>query len=279
MDAKSDLFIPEDVLLRKGARKAAEIPEHIRNGLQAGQIESVNLTEWLAVDHVFLFQKVTHEWGMDAETIEIMEQLKQMNEHRIMKIIPAIGMQWLNLLNRLTMNEHTNLFRSIAEHRSDSIRCWAAYIIGLDSRLNLTEKLERIRPFAADHHFGVREIAWMAVREPISADLSSALHDLIPWSVDPDPLIRRFAIECIRPRGVWAKHIPELKENPAMALPLLDAVKSDAHKYVQDSVSNWLNDAGKTNPEWVRQVCDTWIQQSDTKHTLRIITRAKRSLT
>lgn len=64
-----------------------------------------------------------------------------------------------------------------------------------------------------------------------------------------------------------------------MALPLLDAVKSDAHKYVQDSVSNWLNDASKTNPEWVRQVCATWTQQSDTKHTRRIVTRATRSLT
>ncbi len=180
MDAKSDLFIPKDILLRKGVRKATEIPEHIRNGLQAGHIESVNLTEWLAVDHVSLFQKVTHEWGMDAETSAITQQLTQMDEQRIMKIIPAIAMQWLNLLKRLTINEQTNLFRSIAEHRSDSVRCWAAYIIGLDSGLNLTEKLEHIRPFAADPHFGVREIAWMAVRESISAELSSALHDLIP---------------------------------------------------------------------------------------------------
>ncbi|WP_340399771.1 DNA alkylation repair protein [Paenibacillus sp. FSL H8-0079] len=279
MNVKSDLFIPDDVLSRKGARKATEIPEYIRNWLQAGHIESVNLTEWLAVDHVLLFQKITHEWGMDAETKEISEQLKQMNEQRIMKIIPAIGMQWLDVLKRLAINEQTMLFRSIAEHRSDSVRCWGAYIIGLDSRLNLTEKLEHIQPFAADHHFGVREIAWMAVRESISAELSTALQNLISWCNDPDPLIRRFAIESTRPRGVWAKHIPELKENPTAALPLLDAVKSDAHKYVQDSVSNWLNDASKTNPEWVRQICTTWIQQSDTKHTLRIVTRAKRSLT
>lgn len=64
MDAKSDLFIPEDVLLRKGARKAAEIPEHIRNGLQAGRIESVNLTEWLAVDHISLLRglPMNGEW-------------------------------------------------------------------------------------------------------------------------------------------------------------------------------------------------------------------------
>ncbi|WP_440114077.1 DNA alkylation repair protein [Paenibacillus sp. QZ-Y1] len=278
MDAKPDLFIPEDVLLRKGARKATEIQEHIRILLQAGHIESVNLTEWLAVDHVLLFQQIVHEWDMDAETREITEQLQQMNEQRIMKIIPAIGLHWLALLERLAVHERTPLFRSLTEHRSDSIRCWAAYIIGLDSRLDLIEKLELIRPFAADHHFGVREIAWMAVRESITAELSVALQHLIPWTLDPDPLIRRFAIESTRPHGVWAKHIQELKENPAIALPLLDAVKSDAHKYVQDSVSNWLNDASKTNPEWVRKVCATWTQQSDTKHTLRIVTRGQRSL-
>lgn len=118
----------------------------------------------------------------------------------------------------------------------------------------------------------------MAVREPITGELSNALMLLMDWVIDPDPLIRRFAIESIRPHGVWAKHIQELKVNPAMALPLLNHVKSDAHKYVQDSVSNWLNDAGKTNPDWVRQICESWIQQSDTQHTLRIITRGQRSL-
>ncbi|PQP85385.1 DNA alkylation repair protein [Paenibacillus sp. PCH8] len=270
--------MPEDVLHRKGARKATEIPDHIRSLLQAGHIESVNLTEWLAVDHVMLFQQIIHEWGMDADTREITETLNRMDEQRIMKIIPTISIQWLSLLERLEVHKRAHLFHSLAEHRSDSIRCWAAYIIGLDSRLSLTDKLEQIRPFAADHHFGVREIAWMAVRESISAELSTALQHLIPWSVDPDPLIRRFAIESIRPRGVWAKHIQELKENPTIALPLLDAVKSDAHKYVQDSVSNWLNDASKTNPEWVRQTCATWLQQSDTPHTLRIVTRGRRSL-
>ncbi|MHA7579149.1 DNA alkylation repair protein [Paenibacillus vandeheii] len=278
MDAKTDLDIPEDVLLRKGARKGADIPDHIRNLLQSGHIESVNLTEWLAVDHILLFQQIVRDLGMGAETREITEQLTQMNEQRIMKIIPVIANQWLALLERLGDNGRMHHFRFLADHRSDSVRCWAAYMIGLDSGLNLSEKLNRIRPFAADHHFGVREIAWMAVREPITAELSDAVALLVEWTIDPDPLIRRFAIESTRPHGVWAKHIQELKENPAIALPLLDHVKSDAHKYVQDSVSNWLNDAGKTNPGWVRQVCDTWIQQSDTKHTLRIVTRGQRSL-
>lgn len=82
-----------------------------------------------------------------------------------------------------------------------------------------------------------------------------------------------------RPQGVWAKHIAALKENPEMALPLLEIVKSDLSKYVQDSVGNWLNDAEKSQPEWVLQVCRTWEEESRTKETMRILKRAQRSLT
>ncbi|MGD0034039.1 HEAT repeat domain-containing protein [Paenibacillus illinoisensis] len=278
MQAKTHATIPSDILLRKGARKAGDIPEHIRNLLQSGQLESVNLTEWLAVDHILLFQQVTHDWEMIEDTPEITQQLQQLNEQRIMKIIPAIALAWLALMEHQNAEYRTQHFYSIAKHRSDSVRCWAAYMIGLDSQLSLNEKLDRMRPFAADPHFGVREIAWMAVREPIINELPRALEHLLPWTADPDPRIRRFAIESIRPRGVWAKHIQVLKDNPALALPMLEPVKSDQDKYVQDSVSNWLNDASKSNPDWVRQVCSTWLQISDTKATRRITTRAQRSL-
>lgn len=278
MQAKTHATIPSDILLRKGARKAADIPEHIRNFLQSGQLESVNLTEWLAVNHILLFQQFTREWEIIEDTREIIQQLQQLNEQRIMKIIPGIALAWLALMEHKDTEYQTQLFDSIAKHRSDSVRCWAAYMIGLDSRLSLSERLEQIRPFAADPHFGVREIAWMAVREPIINELPIALKHLLPWTANPDPRIRRFAIESIRPRGVWTKHIQVLKDNPALALSLLEPVKSDQDKYVQDSVSNWLNDASKSNPDWVRQVCNTWLQMSDTKATRRITTRAQRSL-
>ncbi|MET3210269.1 UNVERIFIED_CONTAM: 3-methyladenine DNA glycosylase AlkC [Paenibacillus sp. PvR008] len=124
----------------------------------------------------------------------------------------------------------------------------------------------------------MREIAWMAVRGPVAMQLPESLMLLNDWVRDQDANIRRFAIELTRPQGVWAKHIPELKEHPELALPLLGAVQSDPVKYVQDSVSNWLNDASKTKPEWVLQVCDAWLKTSDTKETKRIVTRATRSL-
>ncbi|WP_260865678.1 DNA alkylation repair protein [Paenibacillus xylanexedens] len=268
----------EDILSRKGARTAKDIPKHVLQLLQAGQIESVNLTEWLAVDHLLLFQQIIVEWKLHNESHEIIEQLAPMKEHRIMKIIPAIASGWLQIMDNQELHGRSSLFSVLAEHQSDGVRCWAAYIIGLDSRLNLAEKLERITPFAADHHFGVREIAWMAVRSPVTAELSEALELLAHWATHPDPLIRRFAIEVIRPHRVWSKHIQQLKEQPELALPLLELVKSDTVKYVQDSVSNWLNDASKSNPDWVRRICNNWAEQSDTKHTRRIITRAQRSL-
>ncbi len=195
-----------------------------------------------------------------------------------MKIIPAVAREWQVLMDSISDVESSRIFVALSQHCSDSVRCWAAYIVGQNQHLSIEEKLRSIRPFAADSHFGVREIAWMALREPISKQLIDSIDDLSVWVLDEDANIRRFAIESTRPQGVWAKHIVALKENPAIALPLLEVVKSDPVKYVQDSVSNWLNDASKTNPEWVLQVCDEWLKSSDTKETKRIVTRAKRSL-
>lgn len=142
MDEKTDLDIPEDILLRKGARKGADIPDHIRNLLQSGHIESVNLTEWLAVDHILLFQQVAHELEMDAETREITEQLIQMNEQRIMKIIPTIAANWLNLMERMGDKKRTRIFRSLAEHRFEQ----CALLGGLYHRIGF--------PFESDSKAG-----------------------------------------------------------------------------------------------------------------------------
>uniref|UniRef100_UPI00403F8B5E DNA alkylation repair protein n=1 Tax=Paenibacillus sp. KS-LC4 TaxID=2979727 RepID=UPI00403F8B5E len=266
------------MLHRKGARKIDDIPPKVASLLNEGKLESVNLTEWLAVDHKSLLHAVTAEMSLGQDAESLLLRINAFSERKIMKLIPAIAEEWLVWLEGRCAAERSGLYEALAGHRSDSVRCWAAYMIGLDARLSLEQKLAGIRPFAADQHFGVREIAWMAVREPIIRELREALVYFAGWVIDADANIRRFAIEATRPVGVWAKHIVALKEEPAPALPLLEAVCSDPAKYVQDSVSNWLNDAGKTNPDWVLQVCNRWQEQSDTKQTKRIVTRAKRNL-
>ncbi len=278
MNPKNYFLIPDSILQRKGARKGTDIPEDVLQLLQQGQLQTVNLTEWLAVDHAVLLQHALDDFGLQRSCDVFLSELNHLKEKKIMKILPAIAQAWLNLFEQQTYEERTLIFSAMASHLSDSIRCWAAYIVGIDPRLSVEQKLTGIRPFAADPHFGVREISWMAVRGSIAMQLLESLALLNDWVRDQDANIRRFAIELTRPQGVWAKHIPELKEQPELALPLLEAVQSDPVKYVQDSVDNWLNDASKTNPEWVLRVCDAWLKTSNTKETRRIVTRAKRSL-
>lgn len=136
-----------------------------------------------------------------------MSPLARLSERKIMTVIPAVAAGWLDLMERVSAQDRGSIFGELAGHRSDSVRCWAAYMIGLDERLCLEDKLAGIRPFAADFHFGVREIAWMAVRESIAHELQEAISLLCKWVHDADANIRRFAIESTRPRGVWAKHI------------------------------------------------------------------------
>ena len=110
----------------------------------------------------------------------------------------------------------------------------------------------------ADSHFGVREIIWMALRPEMSEHLDFSIAFLSHWAESEDENIRRFSTEALRPRGVWCAHIEALKEKPEVYLPILDKLKSDKAKYVQDSVGNWLNDASKTRPDFVTALCERW---------------------
>ncbi|WP_258199561.1 DNA alkylation repair protein [Paenibacillus endoradicis] len=278
MNKQNLLVISNDLLIRKGARKISEIPSEVIELLQKGQLQTVNLTEWIAVDHMTLLQNIVDELGLEKESAAVIQRLNNLSEKKVMKIIPAIAREWQILLDSKSEVDSIRLYAALSQHLSDSVRCWAAYIIGQNQRMSLHDKLVNIRPFAADDHFGVREIAWMALREDTINNLIETIRYLDDWVFEEDVNIRRFAIELTRPQGVWAKHITALKENPMIALTLLQSVKSDPAKYVQDSVSNWLNDASKTRPEWVKQICEQWLKISDTKETKRIVTRAQRSI-
>jgi 3-methyladenine DNA glycosylase AlkC len=144
--------------------------------------------------------------------------------------------------------------------------------------LNIKQKLQKIQPFAADKHFGVREISWLVVRPNIAKNLDESLKNLTAWTTNTDENIRRFASEATRPRGVWCEHIEELKQNPELGLMILEPLKSDKAKYVQDSVGNWLNDASKTQPDFVKNVCKKWEKESSTKETAYIIKKALRTI-
>ncbi len=115
----------------------------------------------------------------------------------------------------------------------------------------------------------------MAVRAIVVADPIASIKTLTPWVSDNNANVRRFASEANRPRGVWAASIPLLRKEPHHALPIIDELRFDAERYVEDSVANWLNDAAKDQPGWVKDVLGRWEHDGVAD---RLIQRAARSL-
>jgi 3-methyladenine DNA glycosylase AlkC len=118
----------------------------------------------------------------------------------------------------------------------------------------------------------------MAVRDATIQSLDEALRLLPPWAADPDPNIRRFASELTRPRGVWCAQIERLKAEPWAGVKLLEPLRADPSRYVQNSVANWLNDASRSQPAWVEETCGRWLAESDAAETRYIVRRALRTL-
>jgi 3-methyladenine DNA glycosylase AlkC len=78
---------------------------------------------------------------------------------------------------------------------------------------------------------------------------------------------------------VWCAPLPALKAEPWRALSLLEPLKSDPSVYVRNSVANWLNDASRTQPEWVCELCTQWTRESGTLETAHVTRRALRTVT
>lgn len=260
---------------RKGSRSAKDIPKEILERLNRGEIETANLVEWLAVDQRLLLENLLKQFDRTQYLKSILTDIENLKKQTVNTINEAIG---TGLLKYSLKNNDTEMLEIITNHTSDLIRCWATYTIGKNETLNICQKLERIQHFSADKHFGVREICWLSVRSSIARNLVKSIEILSDWTNHADENVRRFASEATRPRGVWCEHIEELKQNPELGLAILEPLKSDKAKYVQDSVGNWLNDASKTQAEFVKTICEKWKSESPTKETAYIIKKALRTI-
>ena len=232
--------------------------------LNGGAVASATLTEGLAIDFAVLLAAAVPTIG--AARLERMRALA------------AAGItKRMALAAQLLLDAKADL-APLQAHASDTVRGWACFAIAAQPGLDLAAQLAAMRPLADDLHFGVREWAWLALRPQLAAQLGPAIAQLAPWTGEPSERLRRFACEALRPRGVWCAHIGQLKQQPELALPLLQPLRADPAVYVQDSVANWLNDAAKSEPHWVRSLCAQWLAESGNAATARICKRAQRSL-
>ena len=232
--------------------------------LNGGSVASATLTEGLAVDFAQLLAAAVPDIG--AVRLERM------------RAQAAAGITKRMVLAAQLLLEADADLAVLQAHPSDTVRGWACFVIAAQAGWTLAQQLAAMRPLADDGHFGVREWAWLALRPHLAEHLPDAIALLAPWTADPSERVRRFACEALRPRGVWCAHIPALKQQPQLALPLLQPLRADPAVYVQDSVANWLNDAAKRQPDWVRSLCAQWLLESPNAATQRICKRAQRSL-
>jgi 3-methyladenine DNA glycosylase AlkC len=260
---------------RKGSRSTKDIPASVLNQLNKGEIETANLTEWLAVDQKVLLGNLLQQSKRTMYLKPIIDRLDSLKKQTVNTINEAIG---TGLLELAIQENDTEILELIKLHPSDLVRCWATYTSGKNNILPIEDILIQMQPFAADQHFGVREICWLATRAALIKNLDESLAILSKWVYHSDENIRRFASEATRPRGVWSEHIERLKQHPELGLPLLEPLKSDSSKYVQNSVANWLNDASKTKPQFVLDVCAEWQGKSTSKETAYIIKKALRTI-
>jgi 3-methyladenine DNA glycosylase AlkC len=266
------MSIPHHIAYRKPARRMAEIPQEVLEYLNAGKIETKNLVEWLAVDQFKILSSILEEIN---EKKLIQKFTSDTNEKSHNKIARLIGLKFLSVFGE-NFNQNP-VFNHLAKHPSDIAREWACYSIGLHSKESLDVKLSQIYPLANDPNAGLREVAWFALRDHVSSEIDKAINLLSLWTMDDKENIRRYASEITRPRGVWCSHIELLKKHPEKAISIIEPLKSDKSKYVQNSVANWLNDASKTRPDWVLQINKKWQPKAE-KETEYILKRGLRTL-
>lgn len=269
-------MIPEEIQNRKGARNTASVPPAVLDLLNKGRIETRGLCEWLVTDQLAMAETVFSRLGWK----KLMPPLRA----RFTETQPKTAPKKLECIGRFIAESFTSKAEAkeaialLLVETSDIARSWGGYLIGAGRTFTLREKFRLIRPFAADPNMSVREMAWMAMRPDVAANLTDSIAILRPFTTDPDPCIRRFASELTRPRGVWCSHIKALKDDPSPGIPLLEPMCADPSKYVQDSVANWLNDASKSAATLVSETCSRWEKESPSPETVRIVKRAMRTL-
>ena len=125
-----------------------------------------------------------------------------------------------------------------------------------------------------------RNTSEFSIRPLLAARPERALAIMRGWTGHEHPHVRRLASEGSRPLLPWGKRIPALVRDPELALPILDALRTDPDDYIYRSVANHLNDHSRAHPEWVLGTAQRWAGEGGgesawvIKHALRTLVKA-----
>ncbi|MFJ2562711.1 DNA alkylation repair protein [Streptomyces sp. NPDC087568] len=116
-----------------------------------------------------------------------------------------------------------------------------------------------------------------ALRTFLNADLERTLATVQTWTASPEEAVRRLASEGTRPKLPWARQVPALNHNPALSIPILDALYPDSSVFVRRSVANHLNDVSRLDAGLASSTAARWARTPEGT-TPALIRHAMRTL-
>jgi 3-methyladenine DNA glycosylase AlkC len=246
---------------RRGARRPQDVPATTRRAVESGEWESANFAEQSAVSLVRSLETALPGmgWAPALDDLPLKARLIEASERLLSDVDVAEVWQRVKLGN-------------------DLVRSVGALAIGRDVRASPSDRLALVLQAADDRHFAVREWAWIGLRDSVLGELEALTDSLESLARAPSLRVRRFAVEITRPVGVWSRHL-DFDPRSSSFTRLPRTLLRDPSRYVQDSVANWMNDAGRQYPNWTREECARWMQVAgDEASVRRIVRRGLRSL-
>lgn len=116
-----------------------------------------------------------------------------------------------------------------------------------------------------------------AIRTLLRHNLSVAVEAALAWTTSSDADVRRLASEGTRPFLPWATRVPAILQDPAVTIPILDALYRDPSEYVRRSVGNHLNDISRIAPALAVSMARGWLK-SPSEDTAAVVRRGMRTL-
>lgn len=119
-----------------------------------------------------------------------------------------------------------------------------------------------------------------AVRPFVERFPTTTFERLLALTSDPNPHVRRWCTEGVRPLLPWGKKLKSLIDDPSPIWPILEALKNDSSLYVRKSIANNLNDLSKSHPGLVLERCRAWLgnptpeRQWIARHGLRTLIKS-----
>ncbi|MDT0329149.1 DNA alkylation repair protein [Nocardiopsis lambiniae] len=123
-----------------------------------------------------------------------------------------------------------------------------------------------------------RHTSEFAVRPFLVHHREATLALMRDCALDPDPNVRRFAGEGMRPRLPWARRMTDFVTDPGPVLEVLESLRNDPSAYVRTSVANNLNDVSRDHPDRVLDLAERWLRESPTPETAWTVRHALRTL-